>query len=173
MRRRSCRRAAFWVGLLAAIALGTCTVTASASNGDRVRIINTHSGLCMSIPGDAVHSGQRIDQYHCGGYPDQDWYLNPSSSHPGWMYIQPQQDDTLCATYVPGTNDQLTLEPCGTNAANGNPNTMLWTYTTSLELETMQGWAMSVPGARTDWSSPINIWPYGPYPDQTWQMPYI
>lgn len=170
---RNRRWAALWVAFLAAIALCAGTATAHASEGDRISIINYNSGLCMSVPGDNVYSGQYIDQYHCGGWADQVWYLNPSYSHPGWYYLQPQQNDTLCATYVPGSTSQLTLRYCGTNAANGNTNTMLWYNNTDrLSLDTVQGWAMSVPGARTDWSSPINIYPYGNYPDQSWELVY-
>jgi hypothetical protein len=146
---------------------------ASASEGNRVTIKNDHSYLCMSLPGDVVVAGARIDQWTCGGYPDQYWYINPSSSHPGWFYIQPAQDDTLCATYVPQSDANLTLQSCGVNAANGNFSTQLWYYNTANandELETVQGWAMSVPGASFDPNTNINTWPYGRYPDQFWRL---
>jgi hypothetical protein len=165
---RSRKAAALLLGPLTVVALGAGAGTASASEGSRVEILNANSDLCMSIPGDVIYTGQRIDQWDCGGYADQYWYLNPSASHPGWFYIQPQQNDTLCATYVPGTNDVLTLQGCGTNAGSGNASTQLWRYIGDNELETFQGWAMSVPGASTTHDVSINIYPYGPYPDQHW-----
>ena len=156
-------------GLLAVVALCTGPATASASEGTLVQFSNRNSGLCMSLPGDVVVAGARIDQWQCGGFLDQYWYWNPSNSHPGWGYIQPQQNDSLCATYVPGTNATLTLQPCGTNAAGGNFNTQLWHYdAASLKMQTIQGWSMSVPGASKAENSNINIYPYGPYPDQYW-----
>lgn len=161
------------VALLALGALFASPVAASASEGARVAIVNDNSGLCMSLPGDVVVAGARIDQWECGLYPDQYWYLNPSNSHPGWYYIQPNQNDTLCATYAPEKSTNLTLQACGTNAANGNFNTQLWYIPGNGELQTTQGWAMSVPGASTAHNVNIFTWPYGPYADQFWSLPYV
>ncbi|MEY9855944.1 hypothetical protein ABH935_001548 [Catenulispora sp. GAS73] len=166
---------ALLVGLLASIALCASTVTASASASDDsvVWFTNDHSGLCMSVPGDNIHAGAVVNQYTCTGplFPDQLWYLDFSSSHPGWFYILPHQNPSLCVTYVPGSTAQLTLQNCGPSAANGNVNTELWSWSNtgpgSTGILTMQGWAMSVPGANTG-VAPINIYPYGHYPDQSW-----
>jgi hypothetical protein len=132
---------------------------------------STNSNRCISIPGDDVHAGQVIDQWDCGIYPDQKWLEEPSASHPNWFYLQPWQNTNLCATYVPGSTVQLTLQNCGPNAANGNTNTQLFTWwygNRGDALSTVQGWAVSVPGASKDNGAKINIFPYGPYPDQTW-----
>ena len=174
-RMRNRKWYALVVGLLASIALCASTVTASASNGDRVLVQNNNSGYCMSVPGDNIYAGALINQFPCGNYPDQDWFMNQSDSHPGWIYLQPAQDDTLCATYVPGSTAEITLEPCGLNAGNGNANTQLWLYEYGDwggELATTQGWAMSVPGASTG-VAPINTYPWGNYPDQIWLMPSV
>lgn len=102
--KRNRRWSVLWAGVLAVIALFAVPIPASASEGTLVQISNRNSGLCMSLPGDVVVAGARIDQWQCGGYLDQYWYWNPSDScHPGWGYLQPQQNDTLCATYVPGS----------------------------------------------------------------------
>ncbi|MBY8877288.1 RICIN domain-containing protein [Actinacidiphila acidipaludis] len=159
------------MGLLASIGLFASTATASASTGSPMTVQNGNSGLCMSIPGDNIYAGQVIDQWSCGGYPDQYWHEESSDSHPGWFYLQPATNTDLCATYVPGSTAQLTLRNCGSYAANGNPNTELFTWwygSRSDSLSTIQGWAMSVPGASTAAGAAINIYPYGPYPDQTW-----
>jgi hypothetical protein len=170
-RMRNRRWSALLAGLLTVIALCANPVTASASPTDaRVWIENFNSSLCMSLPGDVVVAGARIDQWECGIYPDQWWHLNLSDSHRGWFYIQPEQDDTLCATYVPGSATNLTLQPCGIHAANGNFNTQLWWGTGDGELKTMQDWAMSVPGASKAHNVNINTWPYGPYGDQSWGL---
>jgi hypothetical protein len=73
---------------------------------------------------------------------------------------------------VPTNTASLTLEPCGTNAANGNPQTQLWSQTQGAGgvLSTLQGWAMSVPGASKAEEVPINTYPYGPFPDQFWNL---
>ncbi|SEN92453.1 Ricin-type beta-trefoil lectin domain-containing protein [Actinacidiphila rubida] len=156
------------VGFLASVALCTSTASASASTRQLVTVWNKHSNLCMSVPGDKIKAGALVNQYDCGYYPDQYWNQETSDSHQGWFYFQPQQDNTLCVTYAPGSTAQLTLQYCGTNAANGNVNTQLWLYNpTAEDLATVQGWAMSVPGASTI-VDPINIYPYGPYPDQSW-----
>lgn len=156
-------------GLLTAVALSAGPVTASASEGTLVQFSNRHSGLCMSLPGDVVVAGARIDQWACGGYPDQYWYWNPSDSHPGWFYIQPQQNDSLCATYVPNSTANLTLQACGANASGGNFDTQLWHYDAgNLEMQTMQHLSMSVPEASTAENSNINTYQYDAYPDQFW-----
>jgi hypothetical protein len=166
---RKRRWSALLVGLLSVIALFAGPVTAYASEGTLLTLVNENSGLCMSLPGDVVVTGARIDQWECGIYPDQYWYWNPSASRPGWYYLQPQQNDTLCATYVPGKDTGLTLQSCGVNAANGNFNTQLWSYdAVSGELQTTQGWAMSIPGASVAHNVNVITWPYGPYPDQSW-----
>jgi len=160
---------ALMAGLLAVISLCATPITASASEGTLFQLSNRNSNLCMSLPGDVVVAGARIDQWECGGYPDQYWYWNPSASHIGWGYIQPQQNDSLCATYVPDSTANLTLQPCGSNASGGNFNTQLWHYDAgSLKMQTMQGWSMSVPGASTAHNVNINTYPYGPYADQFW-----
>lgn len=173
LRALSRKWAALWVSLLAVIALGFGTGTASATEGDRMAVFNFNSGLCMSIPGDSVHIGAAIDQWYCGVYPDQVWNQNYSNSHYLWFYLQPSQNDNLCATYVPGSQAQLTLQYCGVDASKGNYNTQLFYYNTNTyAIQTMQGWAVSVPGARTDYGSPINIFPFGGYPDQGWEFHY-
>lgn len=170
-RKRSRKWYALGVGILASIGLCASTGTASASTGSPMVVQNGNSSLCMSIPGDVVDAGQVIFQWNCGGYPDQYWSEEPSASHPNWFYLQPAQNLDLCATYVPGSTAQLTLQNCGSEAANGNTNTELFTWwygSRNNALSTVQGWAMSVPGASTAAGSAINIYPYGPYPDQTW-----
>lgn len=160
-----------FVGLLSVTALFAAPATACASEGTLLTLVNDNSNLCVSLPGDVVVPGARIDQWDCGIYPDQYWYWNPSNSHPGWYYLQPEQNDKLCATYVPGTNDNLALQPCGVNATDGNANTQLWFYDgVSRELKTMQNLAMSVPAASKDRNVNIFVWPYGPYPDQSWDI---
>ncbi|MFE7302910.1 RICIN domain-containing protein [Streptomyces sp. NPDC057579] len=170
---RSRKRYALVVVLLTFIAPWISTAAASASTSGRVIVENNNSNFCMSVPGDKIYAGAPINQYTCESdslFPDQYWYEEPSSSHSGWFYFQPQQNNTLCATYVPGSTAEITLQYCGVNAANGNTNTQLWHYDyNSGELATMQGWSMSVPGARTD-VEPINIYPYGPCPDQYWSV---
>jgi hypothetical protein len=157
------------VGLLAVVALFASPVAASASEGTRVAIESYMSGRCVSVPGDVVVAGARMDQWDCGLYPDQYWYVNPSASHSGWFYLQPAQDDTLCATYSSqGGTNPVTLEPCGVNAANGNFNTQLWTATANGVIETAQGLDMGIAGTSMDNNANIDTWPYGPYPDQFW-----
>lgn len=164
------------VGLLASIGLCTSTVSASASTaspastGQRYVIQNVNAGWVMSVPGDNIAAGQVINDFHFGAFQDQYWYTEPSASHYGYFYLQPQQNDTLCVTYKPTNTASLTLEPCGANAANGNPQTQLWTYNQYGVLSTIQGWAMSVPGASTAEEVPLNTFPYGPYVDQFWNL---
>jgi hypothetical protein len=163
------------VGLLASIALCASTVNASASTRVRVYIKNHNSGLCMSVSGGVIQAGQRINQWDCGIYHDQYWYEESSDSHPGWFYLQPADNNTLCATYTPGSTDSLTLQYCGVDAANGNVNTQLFLDNLQPlyeEFATVQGWAMSIPGASTADGTVINIYPWGDYPDQTWD-PYV
>ena len=164
------RWSALSAALLVVAAMCVGQIRASASEGNLVQFKNRNSGMCMSLPGDVVVAGARIDQWDCGNFPDQYWYYNPSDSHIGWGYMQPAQNDSLCATYIPGdSNDPLTLEPCGLNASGGNFNTQLWHYDAGgLKMETMQGWSMSVPGASKARNTNINIYPYWPYPDQFW-----
>jgi hypothetical protein len=162
---------ALFVGLLASIALCVSTVSASASTRTWIYNVNHNSGLCMSVQGGVVKAGSVINQYDCGLYHDQRWYEETSDSHRGWFYLQPADDNTLCATYTPGSTAALTLQYCGANAANGNVNTQLWYDNLAPlyeEFETIQGWAMSVPGASVVHGTPINIYPWGDYPDQTW-----
>ncbi len=162
------------VGLLASVGFCASTIPASASSSaiaDVTAIKNDHSGLCMSVPGDNIYAGAVIDQWNCGLYPDQYWIEESSDSHPGWFYFQPRQNASLCATYVPGSYAQLTLQYCGSHAANGNVNTQLlaplpWDGT----VETPQEWCISVPGARTDAGAPINTYPCGEYVDQSWDF---
>ena len=136
--------------------------------------MNANSDLCMSIPGDVLYVGQVINQWTCGGYPDQSWYQEPSASNPGWYYLQPAQNNRLCVTYVPQSDAQLTLQDCGVNAANGNTNTQLWQINlTNAHADygnvfTRQGWAMSIPGASTATGAKVNTWPFGNYVDQSW-----
>jgi hypothetical protein len=170
-RKPSRRWYALVVGLLAAIGLCASTIPASASVSDVIAIQNDHSGLCMSVPGDNIYAGAVINQWYCGLYQDQYWVEEYSDSHDNWFYLQPRQNTSLCATYVPGSYAQLTLQYCGPHAANGNVNTQLWESWWTGEEETAQGWAMSVPGARTDAGAPINIYPWGNYPDQGWYTP--
>ncbi|MEU8976889.1 RICIN domain-containing protein [Streptomyces monashensis] len=169
-RKRGRKWRALAVGLLASIGLCASPVTASASSSS-ISISNDNSHLCMSVPGDNIFAGQVIFQWTCGLYPDQHWYLEPSQSNPDWFYLQPEQNVYLCATYVPGSTAQLTLQNCGEYAANGNTSTQLFTFSYGSRnnaLSTVQGWAMSVPGASTANGAAINIFPYGPYPDQAW-----
>ena len=182
-RTRTHRWYALLVGLLASIALCASTVTASASSastGPRILFQNANSGYFMSVPGDNTQTaGEMINQYHLGPFPDQFWYEEPSASHHGYFYIQPQQNYNLCLTYVPNNyNANITLEPCGANAANGNPDTQLWTdspYYQYHVLSTIQGWSLSVPGASTAEATRLNIYPpgpSGPYVDQLWTLHY-
>lgn len=167
-RMRKRRWYALVAGILPPIALYASAATASASTVSIAAVQNHHSGLCMSVPGDQIQAGALINQYTCNtDIPDQHWIEESSDSHQGWFYFQPAQNDKLCVTYVPGSTAQLTLQYCGANAANGNPTTQLWLMNANDSLMTPQGWAMSVPGASTD-IAPINIFPYGPYPDQAW-----
>lgn len=167
---RNRRWYALGVSLLAAV--GLCASTGSASAADPLIVVrNGHSDLCMSIPGDAIYAGQVINQWTCGLCPDQYWHKERSASHSDWFYFQPAQNTNLCATYVPRSTAQLTLQNCGPYAANGNPDTELftWSYGGRVNaLSTMQGWAMSVPGASTAAGAAVNTYPYGPYLDQYW-----
>lgn len=166
---------------LAALAMATVGVVTStqqahaASTGYAYRNMNSY--LCMSVnaPNHTVHAGAGIIQNTCGYYYDQIWAFNFSASHPGWFYIQPTLDNTLCITYVPGRNDQLTLQNCGAGANNGNTSTMLFQQSASnnYAFVTPYGWAISIPGANTSVGMLVNIWPYGNYPDQSWSLTYI
>lgn len=171
-RMRNRKWSALVVGLLASIGLCASTVTASAtSDGHLYTVQNYHSGYCMSVPGDDIHAGALINQYPCGNYEDQFWIKEDSDSQPGWFYFQPYQDKTLCVTYARFSTAELTLQPCGLHAVNGNTSTQLWYWSSGLQLETTVGdvWVMSVPGAATG-VAPINIYPYGSYDDQDWSL---
>ncbi|WEO99924.1 RICIN domain-containing protein [Streptomyces sp. FXJ1.172] len=158
------------MSFLASVALCAATATASATPGSYFALENANSRLCMSVPGDNIYEGALVNQYTCGWYPDQYWFTVQSDSHPGWYYTLPRQDSTLCVTYTPNSTAQLSLQWCGLNAADGNTNTQLWNFNrTTLEMSTFQGWSMSVPGANKG-VAPINIYPYGDYPDQSWYV---
>ena len=85
-RKRSRKWYALGVGLLASIGLCASTTTASASTGSPMTVQNGNSHLCMSIPNDVIYAGQVINQWDCGGYPDQYWSEEPSASHPNEVF---------------------------------------------------------------------------------------
>ena len=170
-RAKNRRWYALGAGLLSAISLCASTVTASAAASGPFTIINRHSGLCLSVPGDNIVPGQVVNQYTCGGFPDQRWIWEPSNSNPdGWFYLQPQQNTSLCVTYPNWSYDQLVLQYCGPNALSGADDQIWYYHWNSGEFSALEdGYAMSVPGAATG-VAPVNTYPYGPYPDQDWDV---
>ncbi|MFI1096623.1 RICIN domain-containing protein [Streptomyces sp. NPDC020917] len=172
-RRRRLSLIALLTSILGVLAIaGVTAPDASALSGNFLQ--NQYTALCLSIPGNNYYDGQVVDQYGCGGYGDQYWMTSGSDSHPGFYYVVLSEDQNLCLTHLtPFQNSQLTVSWCGWDASQGTLN-QLWynVYDSSFGANEMRSWVddwcLSIPGANTGWSVPVNTWPCGPYPDQHW-----
>lgn len=164
--------------MIALAALGllfTGIPSASADAGPYV-LQNGWSGLCLSVPGDNLYNNAPIDEWGCGPYPDQRYAPSNSGSHPGWFYLVSVQNPNYCVGFTPNTHNQLTLQWCGPNAANGSTSQLWSNYTWTYDngqysyplYQAFDGQCMSVPGNNQYAGQQIFLWSCGGYPDQRW-----
>jgi hypothetical protein len=167
-------------GILTAAALvvgfsGLGAPAASATTQASFGIVNNNSHLCLSVPG-ASTGVVGLNQFRCGGFPDQFWHFGSSSDFrqdaTGRLYFHIINDHSGLCVAVPGASTtpgtQVNQFPCGGFGDHYWHVENRGATVNIINFNSRQ--CLSVPGARTDETAPVNQFPCGDFPDQFWSV---
>lgn len=163
-------------GAACAFALVPMT-SASASgpfDGVPVNIYNNNSGLCLSVPGASLAAATHINQYYCGGYPDQSWQVYATSrlsSTNDRLYQIVNKHSNQCLSVDAASKSStaaVTQYPCNNYVDQfwellGGPSGW-WIVNNN------SGLCLSVPGASKTATVGVNQYPCLDAPDQFWSF---
>ncbi|MFE7591756.1 RICIN domain-containing protein [Kitasatospora sp. NPDC057512] len=168
---KSVARLAGTVGASLALLLGSAG-NSHAVTGSAVTFHNVNSNLCLSVP--AASTGfEYLNQFNCGGYPDQYWDILEGAVWKGATYYKiVNRNSGLCLSVDKASKADLarvTQYPCGTPLYPDQ----YWAFGDSMYggrqlVNWNSGRCLAIEGGSFDWTAPAIQYTCGTWRDHFW-----